>query len=149
MLRSNVSGQSSQPITLVIEVGDVDLRCLQDFYQSRQRRQGPLHPVSGELPPGAQKPPARRAAQSISIRDSAVRAVHDTPYPANCSRLPGDGRHYAAAAPASVPPSDADLPDVQGPLRRTDSADNRATKAKRALRSTNTCHSNRSISVGI
>jgi site-specific recombinase XerD len=24
---------------------------------------------------------------------------HDTPNPANCSRLPGDGRHYAAAAP--------------------------------------------------
>jgi Phage integrase family len=39
------------------------------------------------------KPPARRAAQSISIRDPAVRAVHDTPNPANCSRLPGDGRH--------------------------------------------------------
>src|SRR5712671_2713168 len=30
---------------------------------------------------------------------------------------------YAAAAPASVPPSDADLPDVQRPHRRTDSAD--------------------------
>ena len=28
---------------------------------------------------------------------------------------------YAATAPASVPPSDADLPDVQRPDRRTDS----------------------------
>src|SRR6266436_7857148 len=86
-------------------------------------RQGPLHFVSGELPLGAQKPPAHRAAQSISIRDPAVRAVHDTPNPANCSRLPGDGRHYAAAAPASVQPSDADLLDVQRSHRRTDSAD--------------------------
>src|SRR6202047_3795378 len=95
----------------------------EDFYQSRQRRQGPLHPVSGEPPSGAQNPPARRAAQSISVRDSAVRAVHDTPNPANCARLSREGRHYAAAAPASVPPSDADLPDVQRPDRRTDSAD--------------------------
>ena len=98
-------------------------RCLQDFYQSRQRCQGPLHPVSRELPPGAQKPPARRASQSISIRDSAVRAVHDTPNPANCARLSREGRHYAAATPPSVPPSDADLPDFQRPDRRTDSAD--------------------------
>jgi hypothetical protein len=97
---------------------------------SGQRRQGPLHFLSGELPLGAQKPPARRVAQSISIRDSAVRAVPDTPYPANCSRLPGEGRHYAAAAPASVPPSDADLPDVQRPDRRTDSADFRPRKQK-------------------
>src|SRR6266478_1421130 len=57
-------------------------------------------------------------------------AVHDTPNPANCSRLPGDGRHYAAAAPASVPPSDADLLDVQRPHRRTDSADFRPRKQK-------------------
>lgn len=69
-------------------------------------------------------------AQSISIRDSAVWAVHDTPNPANCSRLPGDGRHCAAAAPASVSPSDADLPDAQRPHRRTDSADFRPRKQK-------------------
>ena len=31
MLRSNVSGQSSQPITLVIEVGDVDLDACKIF----------------------------------------------------------------------------------------------------------------------
>jgi integrase/recombinase XerD len=38
--------------------------------------------------------------------------------------------HYAAAAPASVPPSDADLLDVQRPHRRTDSADFRPRKQK-------------------
>jgi integrase len=127
-----------------IEVGDVDLECLQDFYRSRQRRQGPLHPVSGELPLGAQKPSARRAAQSISIRDSAVRAVHDTPNPANCARLSRDGRHYAALHPhlfrhqmltylTSKGLSDAQIQLISG------------HEAKRALRSTNTCHSNRSI----
>ena len=42
---------------------------------------------------------------------------------ADHSRLPGEGRHYAAAAPASVQPSDADLLDVQRSHRRTDSAD--------------------------
>jgi hypothetical protein len=31
MLRSNLSGQSSQPITLVIEVGDVDLDACKIF----------------------------------------------------------------------------------------------------------------------
>jgi hypothetical protein len=87
------------------------------------RRRAVYNSVSGELPLGAQKPPARRAAQSISIRDPAVRAVHDTANPANCARLSREGRHYAAAAPAFVLPSDADLPDVQGPFRRTDSAD--------------------------
>src|ERR1700756_4525966 len=69
------------------------------FHRSGQSRQGPLHFVSGKLPLGAQKPPARRAAQSISIRDPAVRAVHDTPNPANCSRLPGDGRHSQPLPP--------------------------------------------------
>ena len=37
---------------------------------------------------------------------------------------------YAAAAPASVPPSDADLFDVQRPHRRIDSADFRPRKQK-------------------
>src|SRR6202022_4812875 len=36
----------------------------------------------------------------------------------------------AATAPASVPPSDADLLDVQRPDRRTDSADFRPRKQK-------------------
>jgi len=47
-------------------------------------------------------------------------------HPHECAR-----QHYAAAAPASVPPSDADLPDVQGPLRRTYSADIGPRKQKR------------------
>jgi len=38
-----------------IEVGDVDLEACKDLHQPRQGSQGPLHPVSGELPPSAQK----------------------------------------------------------------------------------------------
>jgi len=35
-------------------------------------------------------------------------------YERTWTRVLAEGRHYAAAAPAFVPPPDADLPDVQG-----------------------------------
>jgi hypothetical protein len=50
---------------------------------------------------------------------------------ANCSRLPRDGRYVAADSPAPVPPSDADLLDIQGPLRRTDPTNFRPRKQKK------------------
>src|SRR6202011_4748051 len=56
------------------EIADVDLRGLQDLHQSGQGRQLPPHPVPGELPPGAQKPPECHAPQSLPIRDTTVRA---------------------------------------------------------------------------
>src|ERR1700730_314891 len=87
-----------------------------------------LHPVPGELPPGAQKPPECHAPQSLPIRDTTVRAVHHAPNPANCARLSREGRHVAADSPAPVPPSDAHLPDDQRPLRRSDPADFRTRK---------------------
>jgi FSR family fosmidomycin resistance protein-like MFS transporter len=38
---------------------------------------------SSEFPLGTQNPSARRATQSISIREPALRALHDTPDPTN------------------------------------------------------------------
>src|ERR1700758_4850266 len=113
-----------------IEVGDVDLQSCKIFINRGKGAKDRyiLFPASFRLVLKSHLHAA--PPQSISIRDPAVRAVHDTPNPANCSRLPGDGRHYAAAAPASVPPSDADLLDVQRPHRRTDSADFRPRKQK-------------------
>ena len=68
----------------------------------------------------------------LYTRDRSFRAPHrDKATPG--SRMPPGGRpHYAAAAPASVPPSDADLLDLQRPHRRTDSADFRPRKQKEA-----------------
>jgi hypothetical protein len=40
-------------------------------------------------------------------------------------------RYVAADSPAPVPPSDADLLDIQGPLRRTDPTDFRPRKQKK------------------
>src|SRR6516164_9625002 len=77
---------------------------------------GPLHPVSGELPPGAQKPPARRATQSISIRDPAVRAVHDTPNQANLFKASGRWPVVARVDTCSV------IPRCGAALRRLDDA---------------------------
>jgi hypothetical protein len=39
---------------------------------SPQRRQGPLHPLSGELSPGAQKPPAPRPGRSGRAKSSKL-----------------------------------------------------------------------------
>ena len=106
-----------------IEVGDVDLDACKIFINRGKGAKDRyiLFPASFRL---VLKSHLRAAPRNrYSIRDPAVRAVHDTPNPANCARLSREGRHYAAAAPASVPPSDADLLDVQRPDRRTDSAD--------------------------
>ena len=104
-----------------IEVGDVDLDACKIFINRGKGAKDRyiLFPASFRLVLKSHL----RAAQSLSLRDPAVRAVHDAPNSANCARLSGEGRHYAAAAPASVPPSDAELLDVQRPERRTDSAD--------------------------
>src|SRR4029077_12980635 len=70
-----------------------------------------------QMPPGGRRPMGHRLQQFLSFG----RIIDLGEF---------DGRLYAAAAPASVPPSDADLLDVQRPHRRTDSADFRPRKQK-------------------
>src|SRR5438105_901305 len=113
-----------------IEVGDVDLEACKIFINRGKGAKDRyiLFPASFRLVLKSHLHAAPRNRYLFETRRFGPFTTR--PNPANCSRLPGDGRHYAAAAPASVPPPDANLPDVQRPDRRTDSADFRPRKQK-------------------
>src|ERR1700676_2442791 len=100
-----------------IEVGDVDLEACKIFINQGKGAKDRyiLFPASFRLVLKSHLHAAPRNRYLFKTRrfgPFTTRRIQQ-----NCSRLPGDGRHYAAAAPASVPPSDADLLDVQRPHR--------------------------------
>jgi integrase len=105
-----------------IEVGDVDLEACKIFINRGKGAKDRyiLFPASASAWCSRATCTPHRAIDIYSRLGGLGRSRH-----AESSKL-----FKATAAPASVPPSDADLPDVQRPGRRTDSADFRPRKQK-------------------
>ena len=82
-----------------IEVGDVDLEACKIFINRGKAAKDRyiLFPASLRLVHKSHLHAAPRNRYLFETRRFG--AVHDTPNPASCSRLPGDGRHHAAVAP--------------------------------------------------